>query len=323
LRRRTTCENGSRDEYDNERSSDRNSDHAFGLDRSDISQTMFVVVEMKSRLANERGLPQQRGISWNYVDIAPHRQSPRVLTRGGWHDPRVGPPININLRNVESAPTWSRVQDHIWRLSTSYMTDPDGPDHGGDLSIGLPPEQIGTDSDGNPIYAEQEVFWHFDIMLVGVNVGERIEVTNPWAGFDRTAEEAPAPIDLVHDQLPPNDYSARLRELTFLGVARQSNRPTFWPTRFQGDKAYPYNTAIAQAHVFNNHSWDLWSQTWQAKLEPVNADYFDDWVDEADAAAEIAASDATAANNLDPVRVQEVADYLRSLQTLAPVMLNH
>lgn len=313
-------------EYDNERSTDRNSEHVFGYGNTDIRQTMFLVVEMKSRLADEQGLPQRQGITWNYVDI-PGRRSPRVLYRGGWHDPRRNSPIRINSRSIVSGPTWTKIQDHIWRLSAVYETNPDGPDLGGDLSIGLPPKRVGTDSDGNPIYAAQEVHWNFDIMLVGVNVGEDVEISNPWEGFNRDAEDAPAPIDLVKQSLPPNDPNARLRELTFLGVARQSNSPTFWPTRFQGDKAYPYNTAIAQAYIFNNHSWDLWTQTWQAQLEPVTRTYFDDWALQADAAVTAtqseSADETNPGSNLDPTQVQEVADYLHSVETLAPVMLNH
>ncbi len=309
-------------EHDNERSTDRNSDHVYGYDRSDIRQTMFVVVEIKSRIADEQGLPQRQGLTWNYIDI-PGRRSPRVLYRNGWSDPRNGSPISINQRTVVSQPTWTKVQDHIWRLSTVYETDPDGPDLGGDPSIGLAPKRIGTDGDGNPIYAAQEVHWFYDVMLVGVNVGEDIEVTNPWDGFNRDAEDSPAPIDLVKQFLPPNNFNARLQYLTFLGIARRSNRPSFWPTRFQGDKPYPYNTAIAQAHVFNNHSWDLWTQTWQAQLEPVDRDRFDDWIDLADDAVSIAQTAPAPGLGLDLEQVQEMADHLHSVETLAPVMLNH
>lgn len=307
-------------EHDNERSTDRNDEHAYGYERADIRQTMFVIVEIKTRLADEQGHPGRQGLTWNYIDI-PRRRSPRILYRNGWSDPRNGAPISINTKTIISQPTWKKVQDHIWRISTVYLTDPEGPDHGGDPSIGLAPKRVGTDSDGNPIYAAQEVHWFYDVMLVGVNVGEDIEVSNPWDGFDLGAEDAPAPIDLVKQSLPPNDLNARLRYLTFLGIARQSNRPSFWPARFQGDKAYPYNTAIAQAYVFNNHSWDLWTQMWQAQLEPVDRTpgRFADWVLLADDAVSIAETDP----ELDPAQVQEMADYMHSVESLAPVMLNH
>jgi len=307
-------------EFDNERSTDRNSDYAYGYSRADIRQTLFVVAEIKSRFEDEQGLPQRQGLTWNYVDI-PNRRSPRLLYRNGWSDPRQGSPIAINERTVESAPTWTRIQDHIWRLSTEYLTDPDGPDHGGDLSIGLPPKQIGTNPDGSPIYQAQTVHWKLDVMLVGVNVGEDIEVSNPWEGFDPNAEDAPAPIDLVQQALPHNNADARWRSLTFLGVARQSNRPGFWPTRFQGNKPYPYNTGIAQARVFNNHSWDLWTQTWQATLEPVSRTRFNEWIVHADEAVELA--ETTTDLGLDPEQVREIADHLYSVEALAPVMLNH
>ncbi len=303
-------------DHDDERSSDRNSDYAYGLSRSDIRQTAFAIGEIKSRIANDPGHPGRKGLTWNTIPGGPGRRSPFVRYIGGWSDPRNGSPIRINPRSIKGSPTWSKIQDHIWRLSAIYETDPEGSELGGDLSIGLPPKQTGTDADGNPTYAAQEVHWEIDVMLIGVNVGGDIEVTNPWDGFDRNSEDAPAPIDLIHDQFFPDDSTARRQFLTFLGVARKPSRPDFWPTRFNGNRAYPYNTAIAQAYIFNNHSWDLWTQTWQAQLEPVTR--FDDWVDQADAAV---STSQTA--NVDPDEVAEMAEYLRSVQTLAPVMLNH
>lgn len=305
-------------ERDNERSSDRNNEYVYSLDSTDIRETAYVIAEIKSRLPNEQGHPGRQGVTWNYVD-AYGRDSPFVRFFGGWRDPNEGPPITINPRSITSGPTWKKVQDQIWRLSATYKTDPDGPDLGGDPDIGLPPKRIGTDAEGNPIYDAQEVHWEMDFMLVGVNVGKDIEVRNPWAGFDRNAEDAPAPIDLVRQALPPYDPAARNQYLTFLGVARQSNRPRFWPTRFDGDKPYRYNTAVAQAFVFNNHSWDLWTQTWQAQLEPVSRLRFNDWV----ARAEDAITIAQTAPGLDPATVQDMAEQLRSVESLAPVMLNH
>lgn len=305
-------------ERDNERSNDRNNDYVYGLQTSEIRETAYIIAEIKSRLADEQGHPGRQGLTWNYVD-AYGRDSPFIRFFGGWRNPNEGPPIRINPQSVHSGPTWTKVQDQIWRLSATYKTDPDGPDLGGDPDIGLPPKRIGTDGDGNPIYEAQVVHWEMDFMLVGVNVGKDIEVRNPWAGFDRGFEDAPAPVDLVKQALPPNDPAARNQYLTFLGVARQSNRPRFWPTRFDGDKPYRYNTAIAQAFVFNNHSWDLWTQTWQAQLEPVSRLRFNDWV----AAANDAVTVAQTAPGMDPVAVQEMAEQLRSVESLAPVMLNH
>ncbi len=299
---------------DNERTTDRNDEYAYGVSETDIRQTAFVVVEMKSRVADDPGHPGRQGVTWNYIR---GRTTPFVIHRGGWQDPRDGPPIRIDPGTVTSGPTWRRVQDHIWRISATYETDPESNTQGGDNSIGLPPKRIGTDTDGNPIFAAQEVHWEIDVMLVGVNVGIDVEVNNPWEGFDRNSADAPAPVDFIHELVPPNSFSARREFLTFLGVAREPSRPGFWPTRFNGDRAYPYNTAIAQARVFNNHSWDLWTQAWQAKLEPVTD--FDDWVARADAAV----SASNSIDGLDPDEVQQMADYLRSVQSLADVMLNH
>lgn len=304
-------------DHDDERSTDRNSDYAYGFDRADIRETAFVVGEIKSRLPNEQGHPGRRGLTWNTISGPGRRSSPFVIYRGGWSDPRNGPPITINPRFIKGSPSWRRIQDHVWRLSAVYETDPADPTRGGDPSIGLPPKRIGTDANGNPIYAAQKVYWEIDFMLVGVNVGKDVDVHNPWEDFDRNSPDAPAPIDFNHELVQPNDSNTRRQYLTFLGVARQSSRPEFWPTRFNGGRAYPYNTAIAQARIFNNHSFDLWTQTWQAQLEPVTR--FNDWVDQADQAV----TAAQTAPGLDPGEVADMARYLGSVRTLAPVMLNH
>ncbi len=307
-------------DHDDERSTDRNSDYVFGLPRSDIRQTAFVIGEIKSRLADEQGHPGRKGITWNNIHGRGRRHSPFVIYRGGWFDPRDGSPIRLNPQSIKGTPTWRKVQDHIWRLSAVYETDPLGPELGGDLSIGLPPKRSRSDADGNSEYQAQEVYWEIDVMLIGVNVGPGDTVRNPWEGFDRNSEDAPAPIDFIHEQFQPNDTTRR-QSLTFLGVARQPSRPDFWPTRFNGDRAYPYNSAIAQAYVFNNHSWDMWTQTWQAQLQPVTR--FDDWVDQADDATAVVQTFPELVPWLEPDEVEEVAEYLRSVQTLAPVMLNH
>lgn len=301
-------------DHDDERSSDPNEDYVYGVEETDIRQTAYVFSEMKSRISNDPGHPGRQGITWNYIE-RPGNPSPYVRYFGGWQDPRDGPPIII--RNVKSGPTWRKIQDHIWRLSATYETNPLSIYHGGDPSIGLPPQRTGTDANGNPTYAAQIVYWQIDFMLVGVNVGSDVDVNNPWEGFDRSSEEAPAPVDFIHELIPPNNSTARRNFLTFLGVARKPSRPGFWPTRFNGERAYPYNNAVAQAFIFNNHSWDLWTQSWQAKLQPVSG--FDNWVDHADAAADA----AQVLPGIDPEEAEQMAEYLRSVQTLAPVMMNH
>jgi len=304
-------------DFDDERSSDRNADHVYGLPSSDIRETLFVIGEIKSRINDDPGLPQRKGLTWNVIE-GNGRRSPFAIYRGGWDDPNDGPPITINPNSVESGPTWKKIQDHIWRISATYMTDPGGPDNGGDPSIGLPAKQDGFNSDGTPKFKPQEVYWEIDVMLVGVNVGKDVEVSDPWEGFDRNLEDAPAPVDFIHDQFPPND-ATRAEYLTFLGVARKPSTPDFWPSRFDAGRAYPYNSAIAQARVFNNHSWDLWTQTWQAQLEYIRPDDYDDWLDRADQAVDVSLTNP----DMDPDQVREIAEYLRSVQPLAPVMLNH
>jgi hypothetical protein len=40
---------------------------------------------------------------------------------------------------------------------------------------------------------------------------------------------------------------------------------------------------VAQVELFNNSSWDLWTQNWQVRLVPVTQ--YDDWAAQAQAGA--------------------------------------
>ncbi len=251
--------------YDDERSTDAGDRYARGLPTDEIRETMFLVGEIKSRVADDRGLAENCGRTWNTIDRTTG-DAPHLLVVPGWHDPADGPPVDLA---TTGSIRWRHVGGHVWRLSATYRTDPTGPDRGGDPSIGLDPR---PSLDG---FAAQTVYWEIDFLLVGVNTGPRLTVANPFADFDRTAPDAPAPIDLDHDRLEPLN-STRTRRFDFLAVARQPNDSALWPSLFDRARVSEHMTALAQAVVFNDHSADLWTQAWRVRLEPVRD--IDEWV---------------------------------------------
>ncbi len=298
--------------HDNERSSDRNQSYVWEVasdDPSSIKETLYVVSEIKSRVSNEQGLPGMRGVTWNYIR-RPNTANPFLFYRSGWHDARNGPPMQVR----SSTPVrWRRVNDYIWRLSATYETNPNDATLGGDPEIGLPPRRIGTDPQGNPVYEAQTVYWEMDFMLVGANIGPEIIVRNPYEGFNPQSPDAPAPIDLDHARLPHDNWEARRAYLSVLAIAQQRDRALFWSSRFDAGKPYANTVAIAQAKVFNNHSWDLWTQMWHAQLEPVS-DY-DAWVD--------ALANFPADGYPDNADADALRRYLASLAPLADLLLTH
>ena len=115
-------------------------------------------------------------------------------------------------------------------------------------------------------------------IFIGADVGEDVEVSDPSKG--RGPGDGPRPILLdTSDGDYETDATGRSnadegvrRELfTYLGVAGKANktRAAVKPAPFDPASPHEKMVAVAQASVFNDQSWDLWTQTWQARLVPV------------------------------------------------------
>ena len=198
------------------------------------------------------------------------------------------------------------VADHIWRDEWEYTVFYD-------QSIGI---VGGVDDNDQPLRFPIYRIDHF--AFAGINVGEPVDVPNPYEGFNRNADDAPAPIMLRHDDVGLDDESRR-QHLTLLAVSRRRDRAVAWPTRFSGSRPYPHAVAMAQAHVFNNHSWDLWTQMWQGQLQPIR-DY-DAWRQRL--AADLEAMDDSGSVTVSATELEALHDYLLSAGGLAAVMLEH
>jgi hypothetical protein len=101
-----------------------------------------------------------------------------------------------------------------------------------------------------------------------------------------------------------------------LGVAYQPNAAALWPTGFDGNRPDNYQVAMAQAEVFNNHSWDLWTQMWHAQLTPI--DNLDEWVDGMSETDDLAAMPWV---DLDVIG--SIEDYLDAIAPLGDQLLEH
>lgn len=218
----------------------------------------------------------------------------------------LGPEYMYDWDIIRPGGGWTRVpgarmvRDYVWEDQAAAEWE---------VTYELPSGITRTD-----VY-ETRYRWLF--VWAGINVGPEITIPNPnnYASKDDLA----GPIDFVHEAMERPEDGAVGRPgspFTFLGLSKQPNEAPMWSQLFD-TSAYDGHTAIAQASVWNNHSWDLWTQMWHAQLEPVQ-DY-DQWVD-------LMRDQVGSLSDIEDVNageVEEMLDYLEAIKPLAPVMLNH
>ncbi len=258
----------------------------------EVKHTRFVKVEIKSKYPRSSSAFLTPG-TWDYVTFA-QRKGARSVWLNGWVDPNPW----------QNAPSVSKVGQMVLREEWSYTVTYDG-------SIGITPV---NDPQTNAVIP-QPVYRVDDFFFIGINVGKEVDVRDPYDGIDNR-DDLPAPVDFDHAMVQTSP-DARRQYLTYLAAARHHDTAMLSPTRFTGHKPYPNTVAISQAQVFNNHSWDLWTQMWHAQLEPVRD--LDRWTilmgDQIPAVGTVPA--------LLPDEYHDMQAYLVSLQPLAPVMLKH
>lgn len=188
----------------------------------------------------------------------------------------------------QSNGSWDRVNNYCWRWQRSVEVafDPE---------IGYPYPPV--DQDGDPNNDDEErikyivTWWVFG----GLQIGEESPpvAALSWPGPDDIApmlldttvgdyDPALGPADNLSAALTysnstsafPRDIGVRRSHFAYLGVAHRENRSRVWQQQFQTVNPLEGPVAVAQAEVFNNQSWDLWTQDWQTQLVPVS-----DWND--------------------------------------------
>jgi hypothetical protein len=216
---------------------------------------MFYLVEIASKYAPSSSAWLTPGT------YRTNGERPIAVWSGDWVDPTEWPV--------------PKVADHIWRDEGYYWTTVD---HEIDI-------QMKINTDGDPIW--QKVYVTYFWIWGGIDVGEEVPVRNP-SNWD-SDDGLPYPLILdttegdYNSRDPSPDRGVRRRHFSYLGVAEDSDRAVLWKGRFSGVNPADAMYAVAQAEVFNNKSWDLWTQDWQVRLKPVV--YWDDWMERMDAGA--------------------------------------
>jgi len=255
-------------------------------DRNQIKETWFLAVEMKSKY--ERGAAgfMTPGTYSYYVTAGQSdRNTPRTVRMNGWVDARQW--------NAEQIGDWQWRDE--WEFQTLF-----------DPSIGLPPKLNASGA-----MVPQTAYRIDTFIFMGVNIGPEYEIRNPHNFGSRSG--LPAPTDLDHNRLKHDDERARREFLSFLAFSEIDDGAIAWPSKFSGNKPYPYQVAVAQAHVFNNHSWDLWTQMWEAQLRPV--DGVDHWIELMDS------GDTSALpSGVSEQKVEDLTQYLRSIREILDAM---
>lgn len=317
-----------------------------------FSETAYFRLDIKSKYARTDGRFMTDDGTWAYSQFnraqGTRGDSAFTINRPtGWWLPRYT--VNINgqrvtqrmtqptqLSLIEPRATTTQIGPKAWLYEYPYTVLYD-------YDIDLPPL---LDADGNMV--PQDAYFVQLVVFGGVNtnpipakvfeaaaernaaardsdrdagaVGSAIadsslteSVQNPYAGFNPSASSAPAPIDLNHTEVK-TDEDSRRAYLTFLAVAQRKSSPSMWPSRFGGAER---SVAMAQAEVFNNHSWDLWTQAWSSQLDVIE-DY-DAWV-------EVLRKDAPTLPTLTDMTDEQIEVLLTRLdagKALAEPMLGH
>ncbi len=223
--------------------------------------------------------------------------------RGGTFRTNGERPIAIWSNGWVDADSWGseKIGEHVWRNEFTYETT-------GDPEIGLQP--VDEDGDGQPDVWHTVYFYQWYI-FGGIDVGGDVDVSNPcnWDEYD----VLPAPILLDTTEgdydpfMPDPDAGFRRAHFTYLAVVRKRNRAAIGPDMFSSGAPGARMYALAQAKVFNNLSFDLWTQDWQVQLMPVT--HYEDWM------ARFEQSLVDVGNNplLDPEKVAESFEYMSNL----------
>jgi hypothetical protein len=215
--------------------------------------------------------------------------------------------------------SWTRVGDYIWK---GWTTQPPAPAQPSPFSTSWPQIGIIEKDDPKTGTPSHQALYYVEFRVFGsLDIGQNVDVSDPCNGQESAISQQVWPLELdtsKGDCADPNapgveigaDEGARRKLFTFLGVARHGTSSNFWQEQFQQANPYGKMVAVAQAELFNNSSWDLWTQDWRAQLVPVSQ--WDDWVSQ----METHSGDASATSGaLQPAEVSDVAAYLQRMNS--------
>jgi len=140
-----------------------------------------------------------------------------------------------------------------------------------DVEVPVPP---GAD---NPEGNKTETIHLIDYYVFGgIDIGGDVDVRNPFNWDEQEVVNLPKP--LLFDTGPVSEYeyvynpsepTRNDRVFGFLGIVRDDVKARVWPGRFRDISPLGGVVVLAQSKLFNNTSWDLWTQDWQVQLMPI------------------------------------------------------
>ena len=138
---------------------------------------------------------------------------------------------------------------------------------------------------GQPIpipYTLYEVEWR---VFGGIEIRDEHEVGAPVLSADVAGAVAPYVLSTDDEEINWRTYedretglefqAVRLAPFRYLGLARRPASSAVWSQKFALANPAGSIFAMAEAKLFNNSSWDLWTQDWQVQLNRMRD--WDDW----------------------------------------------
>lgn len=184
--------------------------------------------------------------------------------------------------------SWQKLTDYVWYRKRQWSVRDD-------YDLNLPPRYV-LDNKGKPVLGDDDqkksipytiysMEWR---VFGGIELRNEQELSNPLAGA--AVDDLPAPFLIETDDEQPEEFeavdpetgwvldAARFEPFRYLAVVRKGAAAAVWPQRFESSNPTDSLFTMAQAKVFNNSSWDLWTQDWQVQLTRI-ADW-QDWCDQ-------------------------------------------
>jgi len=262
---------------------------------SDIYEVLYYRVEVRSSIPPT---------SANYLTpgtFVGNVYDPRALWMRGWEGHDAG-----------DWEYYEQVHEYVWRDRFEYGTT-----YYPEIGIVNTWAPAGEDStepkiEFHPVYVDVYYIWG------GIDIGEDVEIRNPFNWQE--GEQLPRP--LLFDPGPNGELEyGHQREggrtaigYGFLGIVRETAKAEVWPSRFADitgpDEDAPVDDifTVAQAKLFNNLSWDLWTQDWQVQLTPLSR--WEQWLWE----LEVAQWEVDQVGQIvDEQELIEIDEYLRSI----------
>ncbi len=106
----------------------------------------------------------------------------------------------------------------------------------------------------------------------GMEIRNEVEISDLLAGADDGDLPAPILLETSGEEEPEEVPGGgwRVKPFEYLGVATSSDQAKFWHQKFASRNPQKAALALAQAKLFNNTSWDLWTQDWRVQLTPIS-----------------------------------------------------